>query len=415
LYHNRVLPHLNKNLTPFPYADIFETNYPPERLGKYIVMHEEKPGREGYGGLAWKRRAFSYFSTLKPLGIIFALYVFILSITLLGDAMKLFGKDFAEALISTTSNPAIGLFIGILATSIIQSSSTTTCILVGLVGGGMIPIENAVPIVMGANIGTTITNTLVSLAHVKRKIEFGRAFAGAIVHDIFNILSVAVIFPIQYFTNFLGILSTMLAEAFAHAGGFTFISPVKAATKPVSTLIISALGNHPWIIVILAIVFLLASLKLMVDIVKSLVLTRVEGFFSKHIFKTTLRALLLGAILTSVVQSSSITTSIIIPLVGAGILSLRQVYPYTLGANIGTTITAIMAALVTSNTTAIAVAFAHLIFNLSGMAIFLPLAKIPISLAKQMSKLTARSRLVPIAFIFVIFFGIPLILIYIFR
>ncbi len=148
---------------------------------------------------------------------------------------------------------------------------------------------------------------------------------------------------------------------------------------------------------------------------KSLILSRVEGFFGKYIFKTTFRALFLGIILTAIVQSSSITTSIIVPLVGAGVLSLRQVFPYTLGANVGTTVTAILAGLVTQSEAAVAVAFAHLLFNICGIAIFLPLAHIPIGLARRLSWLTLKNRLIPIVFIILIFFLIPISLIYILR
>lgn len=352
---------------------------------------------------------------LKPIGLLFFLYIFILSITLLGDAFKLFGKDFAETLINTTSNPVVGLFIGILATSIIQSSSTTTSILVGMVASGLITIEGAIPIVMGANIGTTVTNALVSLTHITRSREFSRAFSGAIVHDIFNILSVAVFFPLQYFTNFLGRVAVFMEQMFEGAGGLHFISPIKVITTPVAKLIIDLTGQSGWLSAIAAILLLFIALKFMVDIMKSLVLSRVEGFFSRFIFRNTLSALVFGCLLTAIVQSSSITTSLVVPLVGAGVLTLRQIYPYTLGANIGTTVTAILASLVTQNTTAVAVAFAHLMFNVCGMAVFLPLASIPITLAKKMARLTLRNRLIPIGFIILIFFLIPLALIYLLR
>ncbi|UCD16467.1 MAG: Na/Pi cotransporter family protein, partial [Candidatus Zixiibacteriota bacterium] len=120
-------------------------------------------------------------AVLKPIGLIFFLYLFILSITLLGDSFKLFGKEFAQSLLVSTSHPIVGLFIGILATSIIQSSSTTTSIVVGMVAGGLLSIDGAIPIVMGANIGTTVTNTIVSLTHITKSREFQRAFSGAIV------------------------------------------------------------------------------------------------------------------------------------------------------------------------------------------------------------------------------------------
>ncbi|HHI02533.1 MAG TPA: hypothetical protein ENL22_03315, partial [candidate division Zixibacteria bacterium] len=348
----------------------------------------------------------------RPIGLLIALYVFILSITLLGASFKLFGKDFAETLLTTTSNPVIGLFIGILATSIIQSSSTTTSIVVGMVAGGLISIEGAIPIVMGANIGTTITNAMVSLTHITRSREFGRAFGGAIVHDIFNLLAVILLFPLQYFTNFLGYAALFMEGVFENSGGLQFISPIKVITEPVVNGIIHLLGDSSWLSALIAILMLFVALKFMVDIMKSLVISRVEGFFDRTIFKTTFRALTFGIILTSIVQSSSITTSLVIPLVGAGVLTIRQIYPYTLGANIGTTVTAIMASLVTQNPGAVAVAFSHLLFNIFGISIFLPLTKIPITLANKVAELTARSKLYPIAFILLIFFIIPIVLIY---
>jgi len=100
------------------------------------------------------------------------LYLFLVSIGLMGAAFKGFGKGFAENLIRTTSNPFVGLFVGILATSVVQSSSTTTSIVVGMVGSGVITVGSGVYIVMGANIGTTVTNTLVSLGHFTRRDEF---------------------------------------------------------------------------------------------------------------------------------------------------------------------------------------------------------------------------------------------------
>jgi sodium-dependent phosphate cotransporter len=353
---------------------------------------------------------------IRILGLIFFLYIFILSIKLLGGAFKGMGKEYAEALIMTTSNPFVGLFIGILATSIIQSSSTTTSILVGAVAAGLINIEGAIPIVMGANIGTTVTNTLVSITHITRIREFARAFSGAIVHDIFNILSVLILFPLQYFTNFLGEFALFLEQTFSSAGGITFVSPVKVITAPIVDLIFKdILQSNGWFGSIVAVILLLLALKFLVDIMKSLVLARVEGFFDRYIFRTVFRALFFGMILTAIIQSSSITTSLVIPLIGAGVLTLRQVFPYTLGANVGTTVTAIMAALVTQNEAAVAVAFSHLLFNICGIAIFLPLAKIPISLAKGMSRLTLRSRIIPIALIVLIFFLIPLALITLVR
>jgi len=354
-------------------------------------------------------------NVLRLLQLIFFLYIFLLSIDLMGASLKLFGKGFAETLIGTTSNPLIGLFIGILSTSIIQSSSSTTSIVVGMVGGGALTVHNAIPIVMGANIGTTVTNILVSLAHINRSHEFRRSFAASTVHDFFNVLSVLCFFPLQYFTNFLGIASTFLGEAFQYIGGFKLFNPIKAVTKPVVHILVDFAGQYPWILLAVSLVLLFAALANLVRTLRVVVVKRAEGWFNRVLFKTTLRAFVVGLLLTALAQSSSITTSLVVPLAGAGILQLEQIFPYTLGANIGTTVTAMLAALITSNVNAITVAFAHLLFNLSGTVIWLPLKQIPIAIAKKFADFSIRNKIIPIAYIIIAFFIVPITIILIFS
>ncbi len=343
------------------------------------------------------------------------LYIFILSVGLLGSSLKLFGEGFAEALLSTTSNPILGLFIGVLVTSLVQSSSMTTSLLVGMVGSGLISVENAIPIVMGANIGTTITNAMVSLVHINRSAEFKRAFSAATVHDIFNMLAVALFLPIQIKTNFLGHFSSRAAEIFSDAGGLSLFNPLGAATKPVIKEIILLLGSNPILSSILAILLLFLSLHFLVKVLKSVFIGKLTGLFQRYIFKTTPRAFVVGLFITVMVQSSSITTSLVIPLAGSGILTLIQVFPYTLGANVGTTGTAILAALATGNIHGVTIAFAHLFFNLSGIAVFFPLKRIPLTLATKLAEYAIKSRIIPFALIAVFFFIIPLVLLYFWR
>ena len=132
-----------------------------------------------------------------------------------------------------TSNPFAGLLIGIVATSLIQSSSTTTSIVVGLVAGGALNLESAVPIVMGANIGTTITNTLVSFGHITNRIEFKRAFSASVVHDFFNILAVIVLFPLEIYYNIITRVAVQMEVLFSGAGGYKAFNPLKAMIDPV--------------------------------------------------------------------------------------------------------------------------------------------------------------------------------------
>ena len=347
--------------------------------------------------------------------LIFFLYLFLFSLELMGTSLKMFGKGLAETLIATTTNPLVGLFIGVLATSIIQSSSTTTSIVVGLVAGGALNVTNAIPIIMGANIGTSVTNTLVSLTQMRRETEFRRALSAATVHDFFNVLAVLVIFPLQYFTNFLGLAATFLGEKFQNIGGLKFLSPVKALTKPPVEILKGLLGDHPWLLLVLSLLFLTLALTRMVKSLRILVVKKAEAWFDRYLFKTSFRALLVGLLLTAMVQSSSITTSLAVPMAGAGLLTLAQIFPYTLGANIGTTVTAILAALVTGNLSAIIVAFSHLLFNISGIVVWWPFKFIPISMAEKFAGIAVHKKIIAILYIVIVFFLVPIILIAILR
>ena len=115
----------------------------------------------------------------------------------MSSAIKRMGSDFAETVLTTTSDPFIALFIGIFATVLFQSSSTTTSLIVGMVSSGSLTIASSIPMIMGANIGTTVTNTIVSVGHINKGTEFKRAFAASTVHDFFNILAVIIVFPIE--------------------------------------------------------------------------------------------------------------------------------------------------------------------------------------------------------------------------
>ena len=136
-------------------------------------------------------------SAAKLIALFSLLYIFLLSITLLGASFKLFGADLADAIFQATSNPIVGLMIGVLTTAIMQSSSATTTMIVGMVATGVLPFESAIAMVMGANIGTSVTNIIVSMGHISRGDEFKRAFGGSLLHDFFNVCSVAVLMPIE--------------------------------------------------------------------------------------------------------------------------------------------------------------------------------------------------------------------------
>lgn len=353
-----------------------------------------------------------YLLTIGKIILLIALvYLFLVSIKLMGNGLKLLGLEMTKNIIATTSNAFIGLFIGILVTSIVQSSSTTTSITVGLVGSGLMSLEQAIPIVMGANIGTSVTNLLVSLSHIRVRAEFQRAYQTAVVHDIFNFLSVIVLLPLEINFKIISRSAAFLAQMFANSGGLHFVSPLKVIVSPAVHLLESILAENGWVILAVSMFILFFALRNIVVVMKSLVLHRLSSFFDKFIFRTPLLGLFVGMVFTAIVQSSSVTTSLIVPLAGAGLVTLEQVFPYTLGANIGTTITALLASLVTQNQTAVAVAFGHFIFNVFGICIFLPLKIIPLTLARKLAAIAVKNRAVPIILIVLVFFIIPLTLI----
>jgi sodium-dependent phosphate cotransporter len=368
---------------------------------------------------------------LKIARVFLLLYLFLVSIKLMGTSFKLFGEGFAEQLISSCSNPFVGLFIGILATSIMQSSSTTTSLVVGLVGGGILPIAYAIPIVMGANIGTTITNILVSLTFVTRKEDFRRAFAGATVHDFFNLWTVLIFFPLEIKFHFIEKSAFFLTRIFEGAGGVKFTSPLKIIIDPAvhsfNYLLVNRLYLPPigagFIMLIAAFIILIISLIYLVRTMRSLVINKAEIFIDRYLFRNDFTSLFLGVCLTLAVQSSSATTSLIIPLVGAGIVSLTRCYPFTLGANVGTTCTAILASLATVSivngepisTVGVTAAFAHLMFNVCGIGVFYPLKRIPIACAKWLADIAAESKKWAIIFVLGVFFILPLVVIWLMK
>ena len=340
------------------------------------------------------------------------LYTFFLSISLIGVSFKFLGIAFAEQLVATTANPFVGLFIGVLATSMVQSSSTITSMVVGLVAGGALDVQSAIPIVLGSNVGTSVTNTLVSVGHISRPAEFKRAFAAATIHDFFNLITLLILFPIQLATDLLGKSASFLALELKESGGLKLINPIKMIVSPTVKWITELTAESGILILVIAVILLFISLRYMVTTLKAIVIGGVEHFFDSTLFRNAGRALVSGLLFTVLVQSSSITTSLAVPLAGAGLLTLRQIFPFTLGANIGTTITAIMASLVTGNQAAIAVAFAHFFFNIFGIILVWPIRRIPLYLAETLAAASLRSKIIPVAYIVTVFFLIPIILIY---
>jgi sodium-dependent phosphate cotransporter len=411
------------------------------------------------------------YAFLGLIAVCFFLYFFLFGLDLLGSGAKVLGGCSAGSLFGDDTNPIAGLMVGILATVLLQSSSTTTSIIVSLVGAETVTVKQGIYMIMGANIGTSVTNTIVAMGHMGDGDQLERAFAGATVHDMFNFLSVACLLPVEAATGYLYHLTKACVRNAEKKDGEKWEGPIKKIVSPLGKKVIIANKNvikdvakgktcadfYPinctdpenptkstcpqvgliscdkktdqcpaffqveadkkddqmsgLAVFIIGLGILFVCLFGLVNILQKMLL----GTSTRIIYKATnlngYVAILLGAAITVLVQSSSITTSALTPLVGIGVLRLEQMLPLTLGANIGTTVTALLAALL-STTEALQVALAHLFFNITGIIIWYPIPfmrQVPLHAARQLGKATRIWRGFPLVYIAVMFFLVPLI------
>ena len=357
---------------------------------------------------------------LRSALVVGLIYIFLVGVSSLEAGIKIMGEDTQERLFSSVSNPIAGLCIGILGTVLVQSSSASTSVIVGLVATNKLGVDAAVPMVMGANIGTTVTNTLVSLGHARQSEEFRRAFAAATVHDFFNVLAVAILLPLEIYTKAISKTATAVSELLLGTGGTEWKSPVKAWVKgPVKLLkgMWEQVGVSDTVrgtlMVLTGLAIILLALAFITKNMRTLVADRVERSVNAVLGRGGgALAMLLGLIITVAVQSSSITTSILIPLSAAGVLSLRNAYPVTLGANVGTTVTALLAAMAASNPNSLTVALAHTTFNIAGILLLyvLPFARdLPILAAEKLAELAVERKTWAVTYVVVLFIVLPLL------
>ncbi|XP_076595292.1 sodium-dependent phosphate transport protein 2A [Chaetodon auriga] len=413
------------------------------------------------------------------------LFFFVCSLDTLSSAFQLAGGKVAGDIFQDNvvlSNPVAGLVVGILVTVLVQSSSTSTSIVVSLVASGLLEVRSAVPIIMGSNIGTSVTNTIVAMMQAAERTEFQRAFAGATIHDCFNWLSVLVLLPLEVASGLMTRLSDLLVTSFMLQPGEEAPELLKVITEPVTKLIIQldkcvitgiAMGNedmrnrrlvkewcqtdlvmsnvstddcgpdnssqtslrcrHLFVstelsdlsvgLILLAgsMAVLCTCLLLLVKLLNSLLKGQVAKVIHKAIntdlsypfgWLTGYMAMVVGAGVTFVVQSSSVFTSTMTPLVGIGVISLERAYPLTLGSNIGTTATALLAALASPGNKlapAIQIALCHLFFNVFGILLWypLPFMRLPIRMARVLGERTAKYRWFAVLYLLLCFLLLP--------
>lgn len=340
------------------------------------------------------------------------LAVFLLALNLLGDGFKLLSEDLVQGFVKATSNPMVSLFIGLFATALMQSSSTTTSIIVALVAVGTLSFESAIPMIMGANIGTSVTSTIVALGHIHSREEFRFAISAATVHDFFNILVVSIVLPLELATGFLSSMAlfvTDLLPIYDDAGeskGFLAMT-----IKPIAGWLTSAFGENVPIIIGFALALLVTSLRGFTIVLRRYLIGDSQKMIDKYIFGHPVQSLLWGTMITAGVQSSSVTASLTVPLVASKRTTLEKVFPFLIGANVGTTITALLAA-ISQNETALAIALVHLLFNLCGVFFFFPIKQvrnIPVWMAEHLGLLSERYRIVGVLYIAVVFFLVPIL------
>jgi len=338
------------------------------------------------------------------------LFGFLVAIETMSKAIKaladtgMLGGD-KDELFAGVSNPFAGLALGVLFTVLVQSSSTTTATIVAVVGSGALSVEHAVPMILGANIGTTITNTLVSIGHVRRSNEFRRAFAAATVHDFFNLMVVAVMLPLELTTHFLSRtaywLTDLLAGGGGGGGGGEYKSPIKSAIKSVHGWIVDSVestGLDGKLVGIVCLVIgigitFLCLYQITVNM-RRVIAGKIESGMNRVLESTGFVPLFIGAAITVAVQSSSITTSLLVPMCAAGVLSLDKAFPVMLGANIGTTVTALLASMAQDRPEALTIALVHVLFNTIGVAVVYPfqvLRNIPLNLARGLAVRCSRA------------------------
>jgi solute carrier family 34 (sodium-dependent phosphate cotransporter) len=367
-----------------------------------------------------ERRGERHMPTpVRILLVVVFLYLFLVGVGFLEAGIAAMGAGFQEALMREVANPIAGLCAGILATVLVQSSSVSTSAIVGMVGAGTLPLSLAVPMIMGANIGTTVTNTLASLGSIRRLEEFRRAFAAATVHDFFNLLAVALLLPLELLTGFLSRSAVWLTEILRGADFDPTApgrSPIRRAVKypieqaehlvepgTVVGLIFLAIG--------LALIFL--ALASITRNMRRLVAGGIEQAMNRLIGRGGgAIGILVGIGVTFAVQSSTITTSILVPLVAAGVLTLPSAYPITVGANVGTTITALIASLAVLRPEGLTIALVHLLFNLTAVALIftIPYVRmIPVRLAEAIAAAAVRRRTVVLVYGVSLFIVLPLL------
>ncbi len=262
------------------------------------------------------------------LTLVGGLALFLYGMSVMGGGLeKISGGKLELFLERLTSNPIKAVSLGALVTAVIQSSSATTVMVVGFVNSGIMKLSQAIGIIMGANVGTTITSWILSLTGIQSG----------------NIL-VRLLKPSSF------------SPVLALIGIILFLSGKNNKKKDIGEIL-------------LGFAVLMFGMETMSDAVKPL--ADVPEFTNLlTVFQNPLLGIVVGAVLTAVIQSSSASVGILQALSVTGAFTYSSVIPIIMGQNIGTCVTAMLSS-IGANKNAKRTAFVHLYFNLIGAAVFM--------------------------------------------
>ncbi|MCL2585406.1 MAG: hypothetical protein FWE35_23450 [Streptosporangiales bacterium] len=353
------------------------------------------------------------------------IYLLICAVGIISHGFAGLGGDAAHSMFAFAGNVWVGLCVGVLGTVLIQSSTTTTAIAVTAVGSGALPIRGAIPIILGANVGTTVTTTLVALTYIGTRAEFRRALGASTIHDFYNLLALLIFFPVELAWHPLEHLSGSLTNTLYGTGWLpdpARFNVIRVLTRPVVNTVDAATSNlasvlGPLITIVAGAVLILAAVHYLGKLLKLLMVGRARDLLTRAVGRNAYLAMVSGLGVTVLTQSSTITNSVLVPFAGAGILTPAQVYPVTVGANLGTTLTVVLAAFAVDGPDAkigLQSAFVHLLYNILSIIVIyvIPLLRpVPLLGAETFARIAADRKWVVAAYLISVFIALPALVI----
>jgi sodium-dependent phosphate cotransporter len=264
--------------------------------------------------------------------------------------------------------------------------------------------------------GTTFTAFLVALSHISSKKEFRRGMAAALIHVLFNIFAAILFFPLEIFGGVLSGLSQLCTAGLQKALGGQAVwlgNGIRSLVSPISSQLVSGTSGS-WLWVLIGLGMLFGCILLFRTVLRILWMGDYARKLNDTFFAKKWQALGWGAGLTAFIHSSTVTTSLVVPLTAQGAIHVRKLVPFIVGANIGTTLTALIASAGRSDV-GVSLAFSHLLFNLlfGTVIFFVPQASLGLVLAARwMAKLFATRRSMALLFLILFYFAVPLVVIY---